>query len=84
MRVRVYKEVIVEALVSITTEQIAEAIKETIEKEGERTQAVDLLTMCWQTIQGFTEQQVDMIGPANRPMVVSALRSLADRIEMAK
>lgn len=84
MKINIRRDVFIDTEVSISTEDIAEAIADAMSIESSRAQVLHLLTMCWQTLHGFTPQQIDELGAANRPHVVSALRSLADRFERAQ
>lgn len=81
MKINVRREVFIDVDVSLSTEDIAIAIAEAMEKEPSRIHAIELLTMCWQTLQGFTSEQIRLCGPSAKSHVVSALRTLADRFE---
>jgi hypothetical protein len=86
MRVRVFKEVEVDTEVSIGMEEIRSALAEAIEeaKNNPRSFSVcQFVSACWQSLNAMTDEQIELVGPANRKHVAKALRELAGRFEPA-
>lgn len=86
MRVRICKQIEVDTEISIGMEEIRAALAGAIEeaKDNPRSFSVcQFVSACWQALHAMTEEQIELVGPANREHVAKALRELADRFEPA-
>lgn len=80
MKINIRRDVFIDTEVQISTEDIQQCIAEAIGNAEGRAATIDLITMCWQTLQSLTDEQIELIG-ASKPHVASALHELAARFE---
>lgn len=84
MRVRIFKEVEVDTEVTIGMDEIQDAISDAMREANDEPRSfsvVQFITVCWQSLNALTDEQIELVGPGNRPHVAKALQDLAKRFE---
>lgn len=82
VRVRICKEVEVDTEVTIGIEEIQSALAEAISDANDNPRSFSVqqfISAAWQAMNALTDEQIAMVGDANRRCVADALYTLADR-----